>query len=300
MSREGLRTIVVTEKSAGFRLDRFLHELHPEIAVNRWRRKLADGDVLVDGRPAVKGLILEAGQKVVFAAGLPAELMPTGPLPEAGPLAVLYRDDNLLAIDKPAGCHTHPLRPDESGTLANRLIAAYPELSGIGGFGPLQPGLLNRLDYGTSGIVLVARSAPAWRRLRAEFAAHRVRKEYLAIVDGALNFPLTIDCSLTHDRKNPARMVPSPPASPCRGCFPARTEVLPEKVLSQGRRTRVRLVMYTGVMHQLRAHLAGAGHPLSGDLLYGGSFPAPFFLHCRRIEFPSGPAIVSEPAQKLF
>jgi 23S rRNA pseudouridine1911/1915/1917 synthase len=164
--------------------------------------------------------------------------------------------------------------------------------------------LLNRLDWATSGIVLAARNDAAWERVRAEFAGHRVRKEYLGLVDGILEESLIVDRSLTHDQKNPARMVCSPPAVPCRGCFSAVTEIFPEAVSRESDRTRVALVMYTGVMHQLRAHLASVGHPLCGDLLYGGRPPAPLFLHCRRLELFSGMVINADLprhfTQKLF
>ena len=99
-----------------------------------------------------------------------------------------------------------PSAAGETGTLVNRLLYHFPELAGVGGFGPLQPGLLNRLDWATSGIVLAARNDAAWERVRAEFAGHRVRKEYLGLVDGILEESLIVDRSLIHDQNNPARV----------------------------------------------------------------------------------------------
>ncbi len=313
MNREDLQTIVVTEKYTGLRLDRFLHELYPEIAVNRWRRKLAGrAAVLVDGRPGSKGLRLAAGQKVVFAADLPEELMPAGPLPETGPLAVLYRDANLLAVNKPSGCHTHPLRPGETGTLVNRLLFHFPEILEVGGFNPLQPGLLNRLDRATSGVVLVALDPVVWKRVRTWFATHRIRKEYLAEVQGCLEEYWVVENCLTHDSCDSRRMVVSPPAPVCRGLHPARTEIFPLAYREVSDTTLVCLSMRTGVMHQLRVHLAEIGHPLVGDILYGGrrcdvavvspvscgsEEPVPFFhLHCHRIILPEdGPVLEAPP-----
>ena len=260
---------IVSEKQAGARLDHFLHGLYPEISLNRWRKALAEGRVRVDGRKAAKGLILKTGQIVVLPAGLLDELLPAGPPPEAGPLEILYCDDDLIAVNKPAGCHTHPLRADETGTLVNRLLHHFPEISGVGGFGPLQPGILHRLDYATSGLVLAARNQSAWEKIRAGFVNRRIVKEYLALVRGRLKTGRTVDAGLTHDRADPRRMVLSPPAAPCRGHYPARTEVFPLEYRPENDITLVRLVMRTGVMHQLRAHMAAIGHPLAGDWLYG-------------------------------
>jgi 23S rRNA pseudouridine1911/1915/1917 synthase len=298
-----MREIVVAEDRAGMRLDGFLHGLYPGVSVNRWRRALAEGLVRVDGRRAVKGLVLGAGQKVVFPAGLPAELAPQEPLPEAGELEVVFRDGDLLAVSKPAGCHTHPLAPGETGTLVNRLLYHFPELAGVGGFGPLQPGLLNRLDWATSGIVLAACNDAAWERVRAEFAGHQVRKEYLGLAAGRLDSDLTVAVALTHDPGDARKMAVVDKAAGGRGRYPARTEIRALAFRPDFNATLVELVMYTGVMHQLRVHLAHAGFPLVGDTLYGGppraeeSGPGagrePFLLHCRTLVLPSGPKITA-------
>ena len=298
--------LIVSAERGGSRLDHFLRGLYPEISLNRWRKALAEGWVRVDGLRAAKGLILKAGQIVVLPAGLLDELSPAGPRPEAGPLEILYCDDDLIAVNKPAGCHTHPLRADETGTLVNRLLHHFPEISGIGDFGPLQPGILHRLDYLTSGLVLTARNQPTWEKFRGWFATHRIRKEYLAIVQGRLETAQTIDTALTHDRADPRRMALSPPADPCRGLYPARTEIFPLEYRSETDTTLVRLVMRTGVMHQLRVHSAAIGHPLAGDWLYGdrdavcSSFPADrdccrqksalpkIHLCCHRLILPDG------------
>jgi len=277
------------------RLDRFLHESCPAISTNRWRRLIAAGELTVDGRRAAKGTMLRAGQQVALSG---ACFEPSGPAPEPeGELEIIYQDDDLLALNKPAACHTHPLTPDETGTLANRLLTVFPELAGIGDFGPLQPGLLNRLDFATSGIVLVARSEKAWKRLRRQFAEHLIRKEYLAEATGEIKAALAVNQSLTHDRSDRRRMVVG--SLPCRGLYPARTEIEPLGFDRIRDLTTVRLVMYSGVMHQLRVHLATVGHPLVGDRLYGGAAfatgveaepfeSAVFHLHCRRLRLADG------------
>ncbi|MEA1923905.1 MAG: RluA family pseudouridine synthase [Pseudomonadota bacterium] len=292
------------------RLDRFLHQQYPTVSTNRWRRALKDGEILVDGCRAAKGASLRAGQTVSFAEDLPARLATATLQPETElALEILYEDENLLALNKPANCHTHPLSSSETGTLTNRLIAAFPELAGVGGFGPLQPGLLNRLDYATSGVVLVARSNDVWRDLRQQFEQHLIRKEYIAEVEGRFLTETVIEKDLTHDRSDRRRMVVSPPAEPCRGLYPARTEVFPLQFRKQQNLTQVRLVMYSGVMHQLRVHLADAGHPIFGDTLYGGSsnlaekekeFGAVisetgFHLHCSQMTLADGQIIGAPP-----
>ena len=293
---------VLTVKESVPRLDRFLQRQYPAVSTNGWRRVLLAGEVLVDGRRAAKGISLTVGQTVSFPSALLVQLAPAKPRSETGiDLEILYQDENLLALNKPANCHTHPLTASESGTLVNRLIAAFPELAGVGEFGSLQPGLLNRLDYATSGIVLVARSNAVWSDLRGQFEQHLIRKEYLAEVEGRFLTETIIEKDLTHDRGDRRRMVISPPAEPCRGLFTARTEVFPLQFLPQQDLTQVRLVMYSGVMHQLRVHLADAGHPVSGDSLYGGkSFPvenkkesraiseAGFHLHCSQMTLADG------------
>ena len=291
------------------RLDRFLHQQIAVVSIKCWRQALRSGEVLVDGRRAAKGAALRAGQTVSFPADLPARLAPAKPQPEPEiDLEILYQDDNLLALNKPANCHTHPLTASETGTLANYLITAFPELVGVGGFGSLQPGLLNRLDYATSGIVLVARSDAVWGDIRRQFDHHLIRKEYLAEVEGRFLTETTIKKDLTHDRSDRRRMVVSPPAEPCRGLYPARTEVCPLQFEASRNLTRVRLVMYSGVMHQLRVHLADVGHPIFGDTLYGGKpFPLDkgkesetisknsFHLHCSQLTLADGLAIKAPP-----
>ncbi len=263
-----LNRTVLTITEPVSRLDRFLHQHYPAISNNRWRRALAAGKILVDDRRAAKGSSLRPGQTVSFAAELTTQL--TAKLkPATEPnLEIIYQDDNLLALNKPVNCHTHPLSASETGTLANHLIATFPELAGIGEFGPLQPGLLNRLDFATSGIVLAARSNAVWHDLREQFAQHQIRKEYLADVVGVLKTEIIIENDLTHDHRDRRRMAVTPPADPCRGIYPAKTEIFPLQMMSENNLTRVRLIMYSGVMHQLRVHLADIGHPILGDTLY--------------------------------
>lgn len=299
-------TIVVDKPTS--RLDHFLHCRYPSISINQWRRALRNHEVKVDGRRALKGTSLAVGQKVVIPEVLLNRLQPEKPETEAEPeLEILYQDDELLALNKPAGCHTHPLAAAETGTLANHLIAVFPELAGVGDFGPLQPGLLHRLDFATSGVVLVARSDSAWKRLREQFSRHLVVKEYMAQVQGLIESEIVIDKALTHDAGDRRRMVVTPPAPLCRGSYPARTEISPVLYTASHDSTLARLVMVSGVMHQLRVHLADSGHPLLGDSLYGGrpfasgesdfvkvNADVTFHLHCFNLTLADG-RIISAP-----
>ncbi len=299
-------TLIVDEPIS--RLDHFLHVRYPFISINHWRQALRNHEVKVDGRRALKGTSLAVGQKVVIPETLLDCLQPEKPATEAEPeLEIIYQDEELLALNKPAGCHTHPLAAAETGTLANHLIAVFPELAGIGDFGPLQPGLLHRLDFATSGVVLVARSDSAWKRLREQFSRHLVVKEYMAQVQGLIENEIVIDKALTHATGDRRRMVVTPPAPVCRGIYPARTEISPVLYTAFHDSTLVRLVMVSGVMHQLRVHLADSGHPLFGDSLYGGrpfavgesdfvkvNADVVFHLHCFQLTLADG-RIISAP-----
>ncbi|MCK5915944.1 MAG: RluA family pseudouridine synthase [Deltaproteobacteria bacterium] len=287
------------------RLDRFLGEQFPQVSTNRWRQVLLSGKILVDGRRGVKGDSLAAGQKVLVPEDILACLVADQPEPETEPeVEIICQNEDFLALNKPAGCHTHPLSISETGTLANHLISIFPELVGVGDFGPLQPGLLHRLDFATSGVVLVARNNSAWDKLREEFKRHLIRKEYLAQVQGRIEDDIVIDKALTHDAGDLRRMLITPPATLCRGLYPARTEVFPISYDAAEASTLVRLVMYSGVMHQLRVHLADSGHPLVDDSLYGGGGLAgveagdvtddssiAFHLHCFKITLSDGRTI---------
>ncbi len=304
-----MTSLTVTEPVS--RLDRFLRQQYPAVSTNCWRRALRAGEVLLDGCRAAKGTALSVGQTVSFAVDLPARLAPEKPQPDAlSELDILYQDENLLALNKSAGCHSHPLTGSETGTLANQLICKFPELSGVGEFGPLQPGLLNRLDYATSGIILVARNNAAWSDIRQQFEQHLIRKEYVAEVDGRFLAATVIDKDLTHDCRDRRRMVVAPPAESCRGLYPAQTEIFPIAYDAVKDISLVRLVMYSGVMHQLRVHLADAGYPVSGDSLYGGKSIAHageqesevvsdtvFHLHCLQLTLADGRVIEAPPPE---
>ena len=248
---------------------------------------------MVDHRPGRKGNILLNSSRISLPAWLPASLAP-GP-PKADPTikpAIIFEDDELLVIANPAGIHTHPLNGSELGTLANGLIATYPSLNGIG-FSPLQPGLLNRLDRDTSGLVLVAKTQQSWNKYRQFFRTRQITKIYRGIVHGIVAAPRTIDTPLVHHPQHHERMSTVIPEHFRGRRFPATTMIDPLRYFSAS--TEVQLTMKTGVMHQLRVHTAFAGHPILGDLLYGhpenkiiDKRTNRLLLHAFQLQFPDG------------
>jgi len=273
------------------RLDHFLHRHFPAISIKKWKQAITTAKVSVDGQPGCKGSILSNSARVILPAWLPASLAPCPPRadPTIKPV-IIFEDDELLVIDKPAGIHTHPLTASEIGTLANGLIAHFPTLNGVG-FSPLQPGLLNRLDRDTSGLVLVAKTKKSWEKYRQLFAEKQLTKIYLGILHGIVAAPMTIDAPLIHHPQHPECMSTVILENFTGRRFSAATMIEPLSYFSAS--TEVRLTMKTGVMHQLRVHTAVSGHPLVGDLLYGHPVTknidektGRLLLHAFQLQFP--------------
>jgi 23S rRNA pseudouridine1911/1915/1917 synthase len=221
---------------------------------------IAMGEVQVNGRRAVKGLRLSAGDRVT----LPARPLHLEPEPSLA-VSIVYEDATLVVVDKPGGMPAHALDPWQRGTVAAFLLAHYPETARVGD--PLAPGLVHRLDTGTSGLLVAARSVAAHRALRAALRARTVEKRYLAVVAAAAPGlrPTRIAVPLTHDPRDRRRMVAAGPAA---RAWPAETQI---DVLGRwAEHALVEARMCTGVMHQVRAHLMLLGHPIVGDVLYGG------------------------------
>jgi 23S rRNA pseudouridine1911/1915/1917 synthase len=239
------------------RLDAFLHRVLPGLSRRLVHAVIQDGGVRVNDRPARKGTLLRTGDRVIVPA-----IGPLAPEPELS-VAVVHEDDALVVVDKPGGMPGHALDPRQRGTVAGFLLARWPEVATIGD--PLAPGLVHRLDTGTSGLLAAARTPAAWQALRAAFRAGRVRKRYLAVVAGGTPIRTTVDTPLRHDPRDRRRMVPAPEGG--RGW---RARSLIETVQVAGERQLVAVAIETGVTHQVRVHLALVGHPVLGDHLYGG------------------------------
>lgn len=270
--QEGL-VILVGQDEAG-RADHIVRLRFPEASRKRLAALFTEGGVRVDGKKAKKGSIVSAGQTITLARS-PDSAADMQALPEALEVAVLHEDADLVVLVKAAGMPTHPLRARELGTLANRLVARYPECQEVGD-DPREAGLAHRLDIHTSGLLVAARNQETWTQLRRAFAEGNVSKRYLAAV---------------HDR---------PFGTECE-----------EPLLQQGKRVQIdyagleahttwaevdrnenysllRCEAHSGRMHQVRAHLAHCGSPIVGDSLYGGQDQDGFdghFLHASELSF---------------
>ncbi len=271
----------VEPASQGKRLDLFVGEA---LSLSRARvKELFELDaVRVEGRRARKGQMVEAGQTVTVKE---PEVRSSAAAPEQGAaLTVLHEDPALLFLDKPAGVPSHPLKPGEQGTVANALVARYPECA-LASEDSREGGLCHRLDIGTSGVLLAARSRTAWTAVRALFSERRVDKRYWALVTGPLVGRGEIDLPLRHHPRHPDRVEPASDGGP-----DAREAVSLFEVLARsGEYALVEVQILTGVLHQVRAHLAAIGAPLVGDELYGGRPEQGlnrFFLHARTLALP--------------
>ena len=252
---------------SGERLDRQLLRLYPWLDRSTVLELIDRSQIRIHDRPAKKGARLEAGDILTcLDIPEPADLK-LRPNPDL-PLAVLCEDDFVLALDKPAGQPTHPLRFAETGTLANALVARYPALAAIGD-DRLFPALLHRLDTQTSGLVLAAKTAAAYANLRAQFRRFTVQKHYLALVHGRVEKPGSFAAPLTHQTRSPCKraVARNPDKIPKSDLFAAETAWTP---LETGQEfSLLDVTIYTGVTHQIRCHLAAAGFPIAGDALYG-------------------------------
>jgi 23S rRNA pseudouridine1911/1915/1917 synthase len=262
-----MRRLTVDEASAGRRLDAFLAAQGAAPSVTAARRAIASGLVRLDGRPPRKGIRVRPGQ-IVETEDAPAVV--------AGPelsLDVLYEDDDLVAINKPAGVPSQPLRLGDTGSIATALVARYPEC-GVAAPDPREGGLGHRLDVGTSGVLLAARHSEAWRRLREALGAADCEKVYLAEVIGALPVDLaerggelsgsivvTAAIGRTGRRGKRVRLKGG------RQPLPARTEFRMRE--RRGDTSLVEARLSRGRAHQVRAHLAHLGCPVVGDDVYG-------------------------------
>ncbi len=264
------------------RLDRAVAKL---FGVSRARAMewIAQGRVRVEGRRAPKGAPVQAGARI--SVTLPPSDEPVGQ-PEL-PIRIVHADAYLVVADKPAGMPSHPLEPAERGTAANALVGRFPELARVGP-SPREGGLVHRLDTDTSGLLLAARTDAAHAMLRAQFSARTVEKGYLALVSGEIHAGGEIALPLLHDPGEPRRMLAAsdPEYAAAHGARPAVTRFAP--VERRGGFTLLEVEIPTGVMHQIRAHLAFIGHPLAGDVLYGGPLLPGLprhFLHASRLGF---------------
>ena len=251
------------------RLDAFVAAACPALSRRLVRRLIDAGLVRVNGRAASRGARLVPGDRVTMP---PVRLDPEPDLP----VVIVHADEQLVVLEKPGGMPAHALDPRQRGTVAAFLAAHFPETADLGD--RLSSGLAHRLDTGTSGLLLAARTPETFARLRAAFRAGEVTKRYLAIVAGTPPARASVDTALAHEPGDRRRMIPA--AAGLRA-WPARTEVV--VLAARGGRALVEATLHTGVTHQVRVHLSLLGCPVVGDPLYGGPVgdlpPARHALH---------------------
>jgi 23S rRNA pseudouridine1911/1915/1917 synthase len=258
------QTFAVPGCDAGLRLDRFLRDRYPEVPSRSVRFALDAGAVRVDGAIAPKGRVLRGGETVSIAALAEKQdwLPVPGELPGAG---IAYEDRHVIVLCKPHDSHTEPQRPNEAGTLAGHLLQRCPAVAEIS---PV-PGLtlLTRLDYATSGAVPAALAEESFRFLRHEREMGNIRKTYLCLVEGEIRSPSTIAYVIETEGGDTVRV-----RTEKKEPDPRRWTLL-EPVRPIAGRTLARATISRGKRHQIRAHLAAAGHPIVGDRKYSAVPP---------------------------
>jgi len=279
-------TFTVADDGEGIRLDRFLVSMLPAHSRSQVQRLIKEGHVLVNGRDARANQTVRIGQQISLEMPAPVDAEPQ---PEALPLAILYQDRDVIVVDKPAGMVVHPAAGHASGTLVNALLHHIDDLSGIGG--EKRPGIVHRLDRGTSGLMVVAKHDTAHQELARQFQEREIEKEYIALVWGDVHAGRRIDTPIGRDPANRKKM-----SARARRSREAVTRIVRAERLHP-MLTLVRVAIHTGRTHQIRVHLSAIGHAVVGDALYGGvhrrvagdlravTHLARPFLHAARLAF---------------
>lgn len=284
----------VPENLDGTRLDRAAAQLGEGLSRARLKKAIDAGAVRVNGRHRDKGALVSAGDVIAIDTGDIADSnAPAIPSPDL-PLVVCFEGKGVVVVDKPAGQPTAPLRPSETDTLANALVARYPEMQGVG-YSPREPGLVHRLDTDTSGLVIAARSAEAAETLLGALKEERIEKRYLLICSedglpdtGQIDFPIANhpkDQKRVYACIHPRDVMRNSPR-------PASTSY--DVVRRSGKRALVEVKVSRALRHQIRVHFAAIDHPLVGDILYGGEAVEGLgrhALHASRVAFAGGPGV---------
>ena len=278
MAPEGTTLTFQVDPGPPWRLDRYLVERDSGLSRSRWQGLIREGCVQVDGRTATKtGQIVEAGQKILVH--LPAQA-PTRLQPEPIPLRIVFENQDLLVLNKPAGLVVHPAPGHPAGTLVNAVLGHDPEIEGLGGEG--RPGIVHRLDKDTSGLIVVAKNDRAHLWLQNQFKTRAAKKSYLALVEGRPPTPSgRIETEVGRDPRNRKRMAVLRHGRRREAVTEYRT------VESFAGHTLLEVRPLTGRTHQIRVHCSFLGCPIVGDRIYGRRQPGlglgRHFLHAARL-----------------
>lgn len=261
------------------RADKVLAKHYPSAGRKQLAELFEAGEIKLKGKRLKKGDVVAAGDELeLLREPVSGDALRAQPDPAIA-LEVIHETPEVVVVNKPSGMPSQPLKAGELGTMANAIVARYPECAAIGD-DVRDGGLVHRLDIGTSGVLVAARTADAYRKLRDAFGKGEVHKEYLAIVDGA---------PAVHEVEAPLSQRGDHVAIDHNDGLTATTTFSPFE--SSGAHSLVRCVAQTGRMHQVRAHLAFAGSPIAGDTLYKGvaieGHPG-FFLHAHKLTLPDG------------
>ena len=278
----------VPVESVSLRLDVFVRRALPHLSRRALDQALGEKLFLINGRAGKKGDRLAAGDCVMFSGPVEWLAEQPSPAPRAD-VPIVYEDEAILALDKPAGLATHGFSARDDDTLANFVLARWPELLTVGK-SRWEPGLVHRLDVETSGLILVAKTQTAFASLRKQFRRREVSKTYWALVWGDSLDGGEIHSPLAHDSSDKRKMRvfdPETNGKPTRS-WPALTQY--RRIGAAPGMSLLEVIMATGVTHQIRVHLAACGWPIVGDGLYGPERKEKFglerhFLHAKRLEF---------------
>jgi 23S rRNA pseudouridine1911/1915/1917 synthase len=295
-----IQTLTVPAEARGLRLDQWLASRLPDISRVRVQQLIEQRKIQVNGNVPKPSIKLRGGEEIIITGAV--ELPPLRAFAEDIPLDVVYEDESIAVINKPAGMSVHAGsgkgEAGNRGTMVNALLHRFRRLSEVGG--ELRPGIVHRLDKETSGLVLVAKSDKAHRKLAEQFSRREVKKTYIALVHGWMKTPKgTINSAISRDLVRRTRMTTR------RGLQskPGREAITHWQLTKQmeghyGKFSLLEVKIETGRTHQIRVHLSSIGHPVAGDTLYGASRPQSYggtapevaslernFLHASGIQF---------------
>ena len=257
------------------RLDQYLSGQDTGLNRSQLRRLIVDGQVMVNGASAKPSYKVRAGDLVSLSVPPPRE---SSLVAQDIPVTVVYQDENLVVIDKPAGLAVHPGPGHPDKTLVNALLAMCPDIQGIGG--EIRPGIVHRLDKNTSGLMVAAKTHRAHNDLSAQIKARQVTKGYLALVEGVPKLPEgKIDVPVGRHPRHRTRMAVVVGGKEARTSYKAREQFRCHSLLE--------IYLETGRTHQIRVHMAHIGRPLVGDTVYGKASPLVerHFLHAFQLGF---------------